>query len=392
MNPIPEDSRDGPAPPEKSRTVADRPRVLFVAPSAAAFTGGPSANTANFSASRAFHRNDVVQVDIAPPPGQVSRPRRALHSIRLFGRLILAIQRHRPGAAYLMTGSHAGFYEKAIMGLVCRVFGAGTVLHLIGGEFRLFVESSPFHRTVVPWLLERTTIVACVGSSWMDLIRGIAPGARPRLLPNPVDASRFRNLPVTRARSRETRDVRFLFVGIHLALKGPLDLVEACARRREDLEERATFILAGSGPELATVRRLILDRGVDGFVQAPGFVSEDDKMRLLGDADAFVLPSHTEGFPVALLEAMAAGLPVIACPVGAVPDAVDDNCGMLVAPRDPDALGTALVAMVDAGARRLDMGRHAREVAWNRYDIGPVGDALDALWAEAVDPQGRRRK
>jgi len=360
-----------------------RKRVLFVAPAPSTFTGGPSSNTRNFMASDAFRTNDVRLVDIAPPPAPYSTVIRSIHSIRLFARLLRALVEHRPSAAYLMTGSYTGFYEKAIMALVCRALGTGTVLHLIGGGFEDFVRSSPFHARAVPWLLARTSVVGCVGTRWLDYVHGISPRANARLLPNPVDVAAVQCV-ATRARSRDDRDVRFLFVGVMTTIKGPFDLLDACARARGSLEGRARLTLVGSGPSLDEVRRRIRDLGLEAFVSAPGFVSDEDKARYLAEADAFVLPSHAEGIPVALLEAMAAGLPVIATPVGAVRDAVDETCGVLVTPQAPDELAVALVRMVEAGAKRLEMGAQAHAIVCGRYDVSVVGEALDRLLEEAA--------
>jgi glycosyltransferase involved in cell wall biosynthesis len=359
-------------------------RRAFVAPSPDAYTGGPSANTRNFLASPAFARNDVVMVDVTPPHGDYSTAKRALHSIRLFGRLGKALAVRRPEAVYLMSGSHTGFYEKSLMGLVSRAFGAGTVLHLVGGEFRTFAESGRFNRFAVPWMLRRTTLVACVGGSWADYVRSIAPTARVRDLPNPVLTAPILARTLDVNRSTATVDVRFLYVGLMSPVKGPLDLVEACDRHQARLRGLVRVTLAGGGSLLESVRQRISKAGIADFVEAVGYVPEEAKLDLLAGADAFVLPSRAEGLPVAVLEAMAAGLPIIASDVGAVPDVVDDTTGILIPPANPDAIADAMLKLARAGAHRLVLGQNGRQRVLDRYDVEAVGSTLDRLWDEAA--------
>jgi len=335
-------------------------------------------------ASAAFAEWEAELVNVAPPPAGYSTARRAIHSVVLFARLARAIARHRPAAVYLMSGSGLGFYEKALMGLLCRACGAGTVIHLIGGGFRDFVESGRVHRVLVPWFLERTTLVACVGAGWIEFVGAIAPEARARFLPNPVDASAFLPPPGSRVRSRDDADIRFLYVGLMEEVKGPLDLVDACALAQAELRGRARVTMVGGGSLLETVRQRIRDRGVSDFVEAPGYVPEPDKVRRLAEADVFVLPSHAEGFPVAVLEAMSAGLPVIACAVGAVPEAVSARTGMVVPPHAPTLLADALRQMIGLGEARIEMGRRGREIVLATYDIRTVGPILGRLWEEAA--------
>jgi glycosyltransferase involved in cell wall biosynthesis len=117
--------------------------------------------------------------------------------------------------------------------------------------------------------------------------------------------------------------------------------------------------------------------GLEPTLRFHGLLKAEKTPETLRTGDAFVLPSLQEGMPLALLEAMAAGLPVIATSVGDVPQAVHDgNTGLLVPPADPDALATALNRIITDAALRQRLGPAARTRAldydwkkiWKKYE------------------------
>jgi glycosyltransferase involved in cell wall biosynthesis len=117
-------------------------------------------------------------------------------------------------------------------------------------------------------------------------------------------------------------------------------------------------------------------------------VRDSAKERLLRGAWALALPSHVEALPMAVLESLAAGVPVVATRVGAIPSAVEDGrAGLLVAPRDVGALSAALVRLLgDAGLRKA-MGRAARQRALEEFSSEVVVPRVEALWREIAPRQ-----
>jgi glycosyltransferase involved in cell wall biosynthesis len=149
------------------------------------------------------------------------------------------------------------------------------------------------------------------------------------------------------------------------------DLLEAAARLREQVRDVRVRIV-GDGPERARLRALHARLGLEATVTFLGDVSAAALAVEYVGADCFCLPSIQEGFGIVFLEAMTAGLPIVACRAAAVPEVVGNGeTGVLVPPRDPDALAAALQTLLDDPARRAALGAAGRRRA-EGFDLGPV--------------------
>ena len=120
----------------------------------------------------------------------------------------------------------------------------------------------------------------------------------------------------------------------------------------------AQFMVIGDGPERNNLESLIAKYNLGNKIKILG--AKENAADYLPQFDIFVLPSVKEGFPYAILEAMAAGLPIVATPVGGIPEAQGD-AGILVPPKDSKALATAIQSLIDDPKRAKKMGLAAHE-------------------------------
>jgi glycosyltransferase involved in cell wall biosynthesis len=164
--------------------------------------------------------------------------------------------------------------------------------------------------------------------------------------------------------------------------KGIDILIEAFARidgRRCEVE----LVLIGDGSEREPLERLAHDRGVADRVRFMG--TRDDVPRLLPTLDIYALPSRSEGLPMAILEAMAASLPMVAARVGGVPEAViDGETGLLTPPENPAAFAQALQRLIDEPDTRRRMAEAARRRFDGRYDVSCMADGYEAIAREGT--------
>jgi glycosyltransferase involved in cell wall biosynthesis len=166
------------------------------------------------------------------------------------------------------------------------------------------------------------------------------------------------------------------------------DLISAFSRVSEK-HPSAALLIAGEGLLRPDLEAQIAALGLDSQVHLLGL--RDDVPRLLAASDIFVSSSHWEGLPVAVLEAMAAGLAVVATAVGDVPRVVTPETGIIVPPKQPDRLTEAMVELLDDSARQRSLGHSARDHVRLNYSIGAWTDRLLAIYAEARRAGGDER-
>ncbi len=161
--------------------------------------------------------------------------------------------------------------------------------------------------------------------------------------------------------------VRILSVGRLSEQKAQQHLIDACAvLARKGISFRCDIV--GEGPQRPLLEERIRAHGLGDRVRLPGAKFHDEVLELYGGADVFVLCSIAEGMPVVLMEAMRAGVPVIATAIGAVPELVDDG-GLIVAPADPAALAAAIAQIADGGPDIAARVARAREIIAARYNL-----------------------
>ncbi len=162
------------------------------------------------------------------------------------------------------------------------------------------------------------------------------------------------------------------------AMKGFDVLIRAVSRLSD-----VRVVIVGEGDERPRLERLATERGISDRVSMPGW---DDNPRVrLPEFDAFALPSRSEGFPLALVEAMLAGLPVVASRVGSVAEALNEGKGgLLVEPDDVEGLARALARLRDDPPLRQRLGEKARARAIQEYTAEPMAKAYLSLWKEVV--------
>jgi glycosyltransferase involved in cell wall biosynthesis len=170
-------------------------------------------------------------------------------------------------------------------------------------------------------------------------------------------------------------------VGNFTAKKDHATLLAATARLT-GAHPGLRLVLVGSGPLEAELRARADELGLDGTVLFAG--SRDDVFDLLPALDVFTLSSRFEGLPIALLEAMASGVPPVATRVGGIPEVVTDGeDGTLLAPGDPGALAAALDALLADPARRADLGARAAARA-AAFDLSHAVRRIEAVYDRAL--------
>lgn len=190
-------------------------------------------------------------------------------------------------------------------------------------------------------------------------------------------------------RTGRTGPLRIVCVGAYLEVKGQEYLIEACRLLKvRGIDLRCDLV--GYGPEKTKLSRAIKDAGLEREVNLTGAVPQHEVARILQRADVAVQPSvwassgSREGIPVALMEAMATGLPVVASRISGIPELVTEGeSGLLVDPRNAEALASALEVLATDPERRASMGRAAHERVMRDFNLSESARRLVAIFSSA---------
>lgn len=230
--------------------------------------------------------------------------------------------------------------------------------------------------TVVERILARwcATIIAVSGHERDEgLRRKVGRAVQYRVVPNGIDIERFA-LPRARVPGR------VVTVGRLAAQKRPLLAVDAIAAAHRVFEP-AHLRMIGGGPLEEEVRLAVDRAGAAGFVSLEGV--RDDVPEQLASASALLVTSEYEGCPISVLEALAAGVPVVASPFGGIDEVVEDGrCGRIATSSEADDIAAALVEVLADEAMAGRMSDAAREAARTRFDRRAVAGVVAGIYRE----------
>ena len=318
-----------------------------------------------------------LRVRRLPAPSQRGL-RSILYPIVLFTWLLSNIRR------YDLVHVHLANLQADAAGLAARIFRVPLYVKLAGGG--PLGEIARMRPTA--WLTRRVGVrsaarVQATSAEIVDDLRGVGvPDGRIVRIPNGLADEAFR--PATPAERKKLRRklglpehrILILFVGRFAGYKGVQDLCEATMAVQRD--QPATLVFLGAP-------------AIDDPVEIPSETNTivkpwtDRVVEYLQASDIYAHPSHTEGMPNSLLEAMTVGLACVATRVGAVPEMIDDGrTGLLVDIGDVEGLRAALIRLINDKQLRSRLGRAAAKEVLQRYRIGSVVDQIEAAYLDLL--------
>jgi glycosyltransferase involved in cell wall biosynthesis len=230
-------------------------------------------------------------------------------------------------------------------------------------------------------------VVANSGAAREQLALEGVPTGKLHLIPNGLDIARFAPAPARPA-------IRRVAMVANLRAEKGHDTLLGAAPEILARHPGASFTFVGEGPRRSALETLTRALGLGDRVQFLG--ERRDVEAVLAEHDLFVLPSRSEAFPNALIEAMATGLPVVATNVGGIPEVVRDGVnGRLVPPNDAAALASAVVALMDDPAGAAALGRAARADIERHYTLDSMVERFEQLYLAEIEThvwnRGNRR-
>jgi glycosyltransferase involved in cell wall biosynthesis len=251
---------------------------------------------------------------------------------------------------------------------------------------RLGMKLSVYNRLNILFMKKADKIVAVSQALADEMTKKGIPSTKILVIDNGIDLQRFTNL-------RENNGLRKSFglngnnktigtIGSLTEEKGHIYLLEA-ARQFIDKYPECRFLIVGDGGQRQFLEEKTSRLGLSGRVIFTG--SRKEVPEILSMLDAFVLPSIKEGLPMALLEAMASRVPVIATKVGAIPNVIEDGIsGMLIPPRDPKAIVDAVNSLLSNGHSAQEMAQKGFERVRDNFSSKIMSEKYMAVYKELL--------
>jgi glycosyltransferase involved in cell wall biosynthesis len=276
----------------------------------------------------------------------------------------------------MVVHAHVGASSWPVAGFMGAALAANLplIVHLHGSRFDAATR----------WVLKRADVVCVPCEATRIWVRSIARNSDVVVTPPPVAIE----VPAISSKPNLV-----LFLGRLEADKGIYDLLQALAAVRENVPD-LRLVCAGDGDRIG-VARYAERLGIADAVKFTGWVGPSGKRALLEHAAVFALPSYQEAMPASLIEAMGAGIPVVASPVGGIPEVVMDGAsGYLVGAGDTKNLQRALARLLTDRALARRMGEAARQAVQARFNahkaLEPLEDLYEALGVSIVTERAPR--
>lgn len=257
---------------------------------------------------------------------------------------------------HIHGAANASFARATIFIRLARATGRKVILHEHAADFEEFYDKSADRRAITDTINSCDCLIA-LSESWRRYFEsiGVEPGKIQVLnnivAPAPQDYRR---------RNASDGPLELLYLGEVSRRKGCFDLLEAIAARRSGFEGRLHLRVGGNQVD-GDIAAYISEHGLQNIVSYEGWVSGRKKEDCLRGCDVYILPSYNEGLPIAILESMAYGHPVISTPAGGIPEVIKDGVnGRLVTAGDTAAIADAVMGYIENRALVKEHGDCAR--------------------------------
>lgn len=363
--------------------VNSRPKILIASGTPPPYSG-PEIMTAHLLNSSLRDQYTLIHFNISKGRGVETKAKFDLINIA-YGIVqpiicLWLLLRHRPDMMYTnLAQTLGGFLRYASFIAPAVICQTPVVVRVMGDGFHHFYANSRgWKRRLIEWTLKNIDLYIVRAEALKEQFQGLVPPEKLIVVHSGIDVGEF---ALTRQRAVNS-PLRVLFVGYLTQAKGALDLLRAIPKVTEafpdvrfqlmgprlDVERNITYH-ANPNSNNAALDQLLAEPTIQPYVELLGERTGAEKIRYFVEADLFVFPSYSEAFPTVVLEAMAAGLPIVTTPVGVLPELFDGRSIQFVKPGDVDELAEQIVDLLRDSERRTEMGNYNRQLASTKFDL-----------------------
>lgn len=358
-----------------SNRESQRPRVLVVGPMPPT-KGGVTTFMLNLMSSKLKAEFEFIPFTTSRPPkknvvnnwGYAAMFRGGIGRV-ILGMLITfwhvmifvpSVIAKRIDLVQIQASDYQAFWESAAYLLLARVVGRPCVFRIGGAFDEFYGRSRGFERRMISSIVRRPHLVIAQSELFRTVIEGAGRKRPVLVLPNWFPDTLLKPI----AREIRSGACTFLFIAGSDAYRKGLVEVLGAARKLNLERSPARFVLVGVNPGLAVEIRAL---NLSNIEKIEDFASRDRILELMCASDVFLHPSHAEGFPNSLIEALGCGLPCIVTPVGAVAEIAANGGCIIVPAKNEVALADAIQMLAADPERRKHLAQDASKVVMTRY-------------------------
>lgn len=349
-------------------------RTVLMLGTALTTKGGIASVVKVYQSAGLFCRWDIVYLATHCDGSAIRKLMIAFGAIIKFAAMLLRGNRF---LLHVHVASRASFWRKSAFIIPALWTGRPVLFHLHGAEFREFYddECGRFRKKFICYVLDRCARIIVLSETWRSFLCAVTNNSNVEVVPNP--AVEFHG----RTPRQVINEGVLLFLGRLGRRKGIYVLLDALSEVIQS-HPGVTVICGGDG-EIEEVRQYAVKLGLGEKVKLAGWVDAAERTRLLESSSIYVLPSFAEGVPMSILEAMSAGLPIIATKVGGIPDVITSGQeGLLVDPGDVKALAEAICTLLGNPGMRSEMADNGRATFRKEFSAEIVMDKLSTIYGE----------
>lgn len=351
-------------------------KVLLISPHPPPYGG-----IANWTAMLLEYVSDTEDIfstiDIAPK-------KRSTEGRNIFDRVVVSgldmlkknrelksqIKNNRPDVIHMTTSGSLAIIRDILLLKTAKKHGIPTVYHIRFGKTEEMAQSNSKLWRLFSKAMKTADAVLAIDKKTFCAVKKYVPDANAILVQNPINTAK---LPKIEGEPKK----QIAFLGWVVPTKGVSELVGAWNTVGPEYPDYKLLIIGQSSP--AYLEELKSNSKADNIVFA-GEMSHEKAMEAVMESEAFILPSYTEGFPNAVVEAMALKKPVIASAVGAIPEMLGDDCGILIEPKKTEEIISALRKMLSDKELRERISANALKKVNSEYTIETVYKQYKKIW------------
>lgn len=282
---------------------------------------------------------------------------------------------------HIHGASRGSFFRKWFYFIISKkCFGKKVIYHIHGAEYHLFVEeSSSFIKRRIETVINQADLIIVLSDWWKNYFESNFPNGSFKRVYNPIKVAKVERENIIGSL------MKFLFLGHISKRKGCFEIIEV-AKELRDIGMNNFQVQIGGNGEIDKLESLIKEHELGDNIKFLGWVSGEQKAELFFESHVFLLPSHNEGLPVSILEAMAHSLPVISTKVGGIPEMiVEGGSGFLINPGDLENLIQKMEFFINNREKAFEMGNLSKAIVEEKFSSQRIQSQLLKVYNEIVN-------